>query len=91
MFVPGKLSEMWEPQRDFAFAKLPHTQQQIQTNNTVYKPPVETICGMINSSLKQGQVLMVATSDGFIYQYALDDKIGGPCELIRQYSLLETQ
>ena len=34
--------------------------------------------------------VMVATSDGYLYQYNIDLDNGGPCVLLKQYSLLES-
>lgn len=34
--------------------------------------------------------VMVATSDGYLYQYNIDLENGGPCVLLKQYSLLDT-
>jgi autophagy-related protein 18 len=33
---------------------------------------------------------MVATSDGYLYQYNIDLENGGPCVLLKQYGLLDT-
>ncbi|KAF9973171.1 autophagy protein [Actinomortierella ambigua] len=34
--------------------------------------------------------VMVATSDGYLYQYNIDLENGGPCVLLKQYSLLDS-
>lgn len=66
---------MWEPSRDFAYAKLPsgHTKG------------IQSICALSNVSPQ----LMLVTAEGFFYQFSIDLQNGGECQLLKQYSLLD--
>ncbi|KAI8590485.1 autophagy protein [Geranomyces variabilis] len=74
-FLPEKISEMWEPSRDFCFAKLP-AESKGSPN----------ICAVTSSS---PPFLAVVTAEGWFYQYQMDMENGGECTLIRKISLLE--
>eukprot|EP01136_Pigoraptor_vietnamica_P015399 Opistho-1_new@58522 len=71
-YLPEMLSEMWEPQRDFAHLKL----------------PVQGVLNVCALSSTTPQV-MIATSDGYFYQYNINMVEGGECALLRQYSILD--
>jgi autophagy-related protein 18 len=72
-YLPGAITEIFEPSRDFAHLKLPSAGVQ----------------SVIALSTTTPQV-MVATSDGYLYQYNIDLDNGGQCVLLRQFSLLES-
>ncbi|CAE6412639.1 unnamed protein product, partial [Rhizoctonia solani] len=67
-YLPGGLSDMWEPSRDFASLKLP-------TSGT-------RCIVAISSTLPN---VMVVSSEGFFYSYAIDLENGGECVLSKQY------
>ncbi|EPS43310.1 hypothetical protein H072_2707 [Dactylellina haptotyla CBS 200.50] len=73
-YLPQAVTEMWEPQRDFAFARL-------------RLPPATKSVVALSSNSPQ---IMVVTSDGFFYLYNVDMENGGECILTKQYSLLDT-
>lgn len=72
-YLPSAVTEMWEPQRDFAFVKLP--------GSAGLKSVV--------SFNAQSTRLFVVTSEGYFYQYAIDHSKGGEGQLLQQYSLLD--
>lgn len=72
-YLPTAVAEIWEPQRDFAFVKL---------------PAIAGMKSVVSFSSNSSQVLVV-TSEGYFYQYAIDLERGGECELVQQYSLLD--
>lgn len=75
-YLPASVTDMWEAKtRDFAFFKLP--------------VPLGTKSVVALSSFSQHA--LVITSDGLFFQYAIDLEKGGECELVKQYSLLDTE
>jgi autophagy-related protein 18 len=75
-YLPTTVTDMWEAKtRDFAFFKLP--------------VPPGTKSAVALSSYSQHA--LVITSDGLFFQYAIDLEKGGECELVKQYSLLDTE
>ncbi|KAG0301352.1 autophagy protein [Dissophora globulifera] len=72
-YLPGAITEMFEPSRDFAYLKLPSA-------------GVQSVIALSNTTPQ----VMVATSDGYLYQYNIDLENGGPCVLLKQFSLLES-
>ncbi|GJJ71126.1 autophagy-related protein 18 [Entomortierella parvispora] len=72
-YLPGVVTEIFEPSRDFAYLKLPSA-------------GVQSVIALSNTTPQ----VMVATSDGYLYQYNIDLDNGGPCVLLKQYSLLES-
>lgn len=96
-YLPAKVTEMWEPQRDFAYIKLAGGAQGgngghggggaaggMGGNSAGKSGPVKTIVSFNRSSSH----VLVVTSDGYFCQYLLDLERGGECELLQQYSLL---
>ncbi|KAI5481845.1 WD repeat domain phosphoinositide-interacting protein [Pseudohyphozyma bogoriensis] len=71
-FLPGAVTGMWDPQRDFAFLKL----------------PTAGVRSVVALSSTTPQV-MVVTSEGLFYSYAIDLESGGECVLQKSYSLLD--
>eukprot|EP01006_Ploeotia_vitrea_P006475 TRINITY_DN13230_c0_g1_i1.p1 TRINITY_DN13230_c0_g1~~TRINITY_DN13230_c0_g1_i1.p1 ORF type:complete len:365 (-),score=23.95 TRINITY_DN13230_c0_g1_i1:205-1299(-) len=67
------LSNMWDSVRDFANIK-------VRSDSGVAK----NICVIPNDS-----TVLVATYDGFLYQYALDPVIGGACRLEKELRLMD--
>ncbi|KAF9930426.1 autophagy protein [Linnemannia zychae] len=72
-YLPGSITEIFEPSRDFAYLKLPSA-------------GVQSVVALSNTTPQ----VMVATSDGYLYQYNIDLENGGQCVLLKQYSLLDT-
>ncbi|KAH8822702.1 WD40 repeat-like protein [Flagelloscypha sp. PMI_526] len=77
-YLPGGLTEMWEPQRDFAFLKLPPT-----TAGTVGQQ--RCVVGMSGTTPH----VYLVSSDGYFYSYTIDLENGGECVLSKQWSLLD--
>ena len=84
-YLPSTITEMWEPQRDFAFLKLPVS-------------GVRTIVAMSRSVLSLGLVverwsrscstipqIMVVTSEGSFHVYSIDLEAGGECVLQKTF------
>ncbi|POY75071.1 hypothetical protein BMF94_1700 [Rhodotorula taiwanensis] len=70
--LPGAVSGIWDPQRDFAFLKVPTS-------------GVKSVVALSSSTPQ----VMVVTSEGVFYSYAIDLENGGECVLQKSYSLLE--
>ncbi|GJN90958.1 hypothetical protein Rhopal_003972-T1 [Rhodotorula paludigena] len=71
-FLPGAVTGMWDPQRDFAYLKVPTS-------------GVKSVVALSGSSPQ----VMVVTSEGVFYSYAIDLENGGECVLQKSYSLLD--
>ncbi|GAA5820798.1 hypothetical protein JCM11251_003165 [Rhodosporidiobolus azoricus] len=71
-FLPGAVTGMWDPQRDFAYLKIP-------------TGGVKSVVALSGSSPQ----VMVVTSEGVFYSYAIDLEHGGECVLQKSYSLLD--
>lgn len=75
-YLPSAVTEMWEPQRDFAFVKIP------KTSLTSHHNPLRSVVAMSNSSPQ----VMLVTSDGGFYVFSVDMEHGGEGVLVKQYS-----
>ncbi|ORY56214.1 WD40 repeat-like protein [Neocallimastix californiae] len=73
LLIPDAVNTIFEPQRDFAFAKLP-----IQSKG------IKNICAISKNSQ-----VMVAVENGKFYHYNLDTEQGGECILSREYSFID--
>lgn len=79
-YLPAAVTEIWDPQRDFAFVKIPKA--SVTTNNG----PVRSVVAMSNSSPQ----VMLVTSDGSFYVFSIDMETGGEGVLVKQASLHES-
>ncbi|KAI8922998.1 WD40-repeat-containing domain protein [Entophlyctis helioformis] len=77
-FIPDVITDMWEPTRDFAHAKIPSP-----------KKSGPNLCALSASSGPLLQ-LYVMTADGVFYVYNVDQETGGECMLARQCSMLDS-
>ncbi|TXT04370.1 hypothetical protein VHUM_04137 [Vanrija humicola] len=75
-YLPKGVTEMWEPQRDFAHIKL----RPQQTG-------VRTVVAM-SSTLPQ---VMVISADGVFQAYNIDLENGGECALMKEFNLLNSE
>lgn len=75
-YLPAAVTEMWEPQRDFAFVKVPKA--SLSSNHS----PLRSVVAMSNSSPQ----VMLVTSDGGFYVFSIDMETGGEGVLVKQYS-----
>ncbi|TPX32293.1 hypothetical protein SmJEL517_g04580 [Synchytrium microbalum] len=73
-FLPDSVTEMWDPQRDFAHCKLPSGSRGIPN-----------MCALSNTAPQA----MVVTAEGYFYEYNVDLELGGECILLKQYSLMD--
>jgi hypothetical protein len=102
--LPDKLSDLWEAQRDFGHAKIPLMNPSTapphpsQPTHAVYKNPLQTLCGWTRSSMTHSGslLLMVVTSEGYLYQFGVDEAwlhqkmtSSASIPLLRQFSLME--
>ncbi|KAI8899461.1 WD40-repeat-containing domain protein [Globomyces pollinis-pini] len=71
--LPSNITDIWEPQRHYAFAKIP----------TVSKD-YANICGF-NSG--DHPTINVITADGYVYLYSIGGD--GECSLLRQESIMD--
>lgn len=78
-YLPGVISQVWEPQRDIAHIKLPNT-------------GIPAICGIVPDPSMSSSCakVMIVTADGFYYSYMLDVSAAQSSELklLQEYSLL---
>lgn len=97
-YLPGAITEIFEPSRDFAHLKLPTAGVQSVIALSKYVTWRKAIGSTVPcrycltlsylsflyflSTLPQ---VMVATSDGYLYQYNIDLENGGPCVLLKQF------
>ena len=71
-YLPSSVTEMWEPQRDFAWARIPRGSNGL---------PVRSVVAMANNVPH----IMVATNEGDFYVYRVDLEKGGEGTLIRRF------
>ena len=91
-YLPLAVTEMWEPTRDFAFVKIPRDPGGSSTSSSSSPSssssasnggrPVKSVVAMSSS---QPQI-MVVTSQGYFYVFALDMEKGGEGVLMKQLS-----
>ncbi|WPH04406.1 Autophagy-related protein [Acrodontium crateriforme] len=72
-YLPSSVTEMWEPQRDFAWMRIPRS--------TASGAPVRSVVAMANNVPH----VMVATNEGDFYVYSLDLEKGGEGTLVKQF------
>lgn len=78
-YLPKGVSEMWEPARDFAWIRLPRSNQGQGGNVTT---PLRSVVAMSSNTPQ----VMVVTSDGNFYVFNIDLSKGGEGTLTKQYS-----
>jgi autophagy-related protein 18 len=71
-YLPSSVTEMWEPQRDFAWVRVPRG---------AGGQPVKSVVAMGN----QAPSVMIATSEGGFLVYSVDLERGGEGTLIRRF------
>ena len=71
-YLPSSVTEIWEPQRDFAWARVPRGANG---------QPVRSVVAMANNVPH----VMVATNEGDFYVYSVDLEKGGEGTLIRRF------
>ena len=75
-YLPSSVTEMWEPQRDFAWCRVPRGSNGF---------PVRSVVSMANNAPH----VMVATSEGEFYVYAVDLEKGGEGTMIRRFEYVD--
>jgi autophagy-related protein 18 len=83
-YLPKGVSEMWEPARDFAWIKIPRSNQAQGGNGG--PGPLRSVVAMSNNSPQ----VMVVTSDGNFYVFNIDLSKGGEGTLTKQYSVVDS-
>ena len=81
-YLPSAVAEMWEPQRDFAWCKIP------RSNPTPSSPQgspsqLRSVVAMSNNSPQ----VMVVTNEGHFYVFGIDLEKGGEGTLVKQYEI----
>lgn len=71
-YLPSSVTEMWEPQRDFAWMRVPRGANGM---------PVRSVVAMANNMPH----VMVATNEGDFYVYTIDLERGGEGTLVKRY------
>lgn len=84
-YLPQSVTEMWEPQRDFAFIKLPKSSASSAQSRMISGSPTGPLRSVVAMSSSSPQV-MVVTSDGGFYVYNIDLENGGEGYLVKQFS-----
>ncbi|CEL03241.1 Putative WD repeat domain phosphoinositide-interacting protein [Aspergillus calidoustus] len=79
-YLPKGVSEMWEPARDFAWIKIPKSNQGGGPNAN--PGPLRSVVAMSSNTPQ----VMVVTSDGNFYVFSIDLSKGGEGTLTKQYS-----
>jgi len=70
-YLPSSVTEMWEPQRDFAWVRIPKASNG---------QPVKSVVAMGNHTPS----VMVATSEGGFFVFSIDLERGGEGTLVRR-------
>ena len=89
-YLPQTVTEMWEPQRDFAYIKLPkssassstHSRATTSTTQPAPTGPLRSVVAMRSNSPE----VMVITSDGGFYVFEIDMETGGEGRLTMKFS-----
>lgn len=76
-YLPSSVTEMWEPQRDFAWLRVP---------KGASGQPVRSVVAMANNAPH----VMVATNEGDFYVYNVDLEKGGEGTLIRRFEYVDS-
>lgn len=71
-YLPTSVTEIWEPQRDFAWVRVPRNASGM---------PVRSVVAMANHVPH----VMVATSEGDFYVYSVDLEKGGEGTLVKRF------
>lgn len=75
-YLPNAVAEMWEPQRDFIWVKVPRSHLSSTSG------PIRTVVALSNN----GPQLMVVTSEGNFLVFNVDLEKGGEGALVKQIS-----
>ena len=78
-YLPQSVTELWEPQRDFAWCRVPRARPAHAGGGA--GAPVRSVVAMGNS----GPHLLVATNEGDFYIYHVDLEKGGEGTLIQRF------
>ena len=85
-YLPQSVTEMWEPERDFASIKIPKPNHaaggQRASGTLIGGSALRSVVAMSSSSPQ----VMVVTSDGNFYVYNIDMQKGGEGYLVKQFS-----
>jgi len=76
-YLPTAVAEMWEPERDFAWLKIPKASPAA--------PPLRSVVALSSN----GPQVMVVTNEGNFYVFNIDLEKGGEGTLVKQYSMLD--
>lgn len=77
-YLPKGVTEMWEPQRDFAWIKIPKSRASAGATSG----PLRSVVAMSSNTPQ----VMVVASDGNFYVFNIDLSKGGEGTLTKQYS-----
>lgn len=75
-FLPSNITNIWEPTRHFAFAKIPMKTKEKGLH--------------ISSFVPGGNLLCVVSSIGSLYLFKVDDQ-GGECVLKKEESIMDPE
>jgi len=74
-YLPSAVAEMWEPERDFAWLKIPKASPT--------SAPLRSVVALSSN----GPQVMVVTNEGNFYVFNIDLEKGGEGTLLKQYSV----
>lgn len=89
-YLPQTVTEMWQPQRDFAYIKMPRS----SVISSSQSRPAGTPAGPLRSVVamkSNGAEVMVVTSDGGFYVFEIDMVNGGEGRLSTKFSYVRRQ
>lgn len=83
-YLPQSVTEMWDPERDFASVKIPRPAGTASNRSSSVGAPgaLRSVVAMSSSSPQ----VMVVTSDGGYYVFNIDLERGGEGYLVKQFS-----
>ncbi|KAK3304041.1 WD40-repeat-containing domain protein [Chaetomium strumarium] len=88
-YLPQSVTEMLEPQRDFASIKIPRPTNTPGARNNMARGASAPLKSLVAMCSNAPQVIVV-TSDGGFYIYHIDLERGGEGYLLKKFSILDS-
>jgi autophagy-related protein 18 len=82
-YLPSAVSEMWDPERDFAWMKIPKAPPSAQGGVLSSTAPLRSVVAMSSNSPQ----VMVVTNEGHFYVFGIDLEKGGEGTLLKVYEV----
>ena len=84
-YLPQTVTEMWQPQRDFAFIKMPKSSITTSSQSRPAGNPAGPLRSVV-AMKSNGAEVMVVTSDGGFYVFEIDMVMGGEGRLATKFT-----